>query len=112
MRRFCFLISSVVLNVLAVLEIHHDKFLVELIKQTNLTNRQIRRVQCGDVRLIPVIKQFVLADKPMTDLSLMFAGPFVVSEPNHDDETLQHRIDLEIELQTAITTLLGKYNNL
>ncbi|XP_050431557.1 uncharacterized protein LOC126840099 isoform X2 [Adelges cooleyi] len=95
MRRFCFLLSFVVVNVLAVIDF--DKLYGELVEQAQLTNRQIRRVSCRDVRLIPVIRKFVLADKPMS----------VLSQPNHDDEILQHAIDSEIELQTAITTGLG-----
>ncbi|XP_050439950.1 uncharacterized protein LOC126845340 isoform X3 [Adelges cooleyi] len=107
MRRFCFLLSFVVVNVLAVIDF--DKLYGELVEQAQLTNRQIRRVSCRDVRLIPVIRKFVLADKSMSDLALMFVGPFsgVLSQPNHDDEILQHAIDSEIELQTAITTRLG-----
>ncbi|XP_050439949.1 uncharacterized protein LOC126845340 isoform X2 [Adelges cooleyi] len=95
MRRFCFLLSFVVVNVLAVIDF--DKLYGELVEQAQLTNRQIRRVSCRDVRLIPVIRKFVLADKSMS----------VLSQPNHDDEILQHAIDSEIELQTAITTRLG-----
>ncbi|XP_050435556.1 uncharacterized protein LOC126842562 isoform X4 [Adelges cooleyi] len=79
MKRFCVLLSFVVVNVLADTNELIDIWWSAVVN----TNKQIQRVQCRDVRLIPVIKHFVAGDKSMNSL------------------------DLEIELQTAITTLLG-----
>ncbi|XP_050435554.1 uncharacterized protein LOC126842562 isoform X2 [Adelges cooleyi] len=93
MKRFCVLLSFVVVNVLADTNELIDIWWSAVVN----TNKQIQRVQCRDVRLIPVIKHFVAGDKSMTK----------IGGPNSNYETLQHSLDLEIELQTAITTLLG-----
>ncbi|XP_050435287.1 uncharacterized protein LOC126842379 [Adelges cooleyi] len=104
MKRFCFLISFVVVNVLAIVPID------EWIREINFTNRQIERVECSDVRLIPVIRKYIRGDKPMDELSFMFTAPhdnnFLIIA-NGETETLQKYKDVEIELQTDISNLCG-----
>ncbi|XP_050435230.1 uncharacterized protein LOC126842340 isoform X2 [Adelges cooleyi] len=106
MRRFCFLISFVVVNVLAVVDEN------ELIREIKFTNRQIERVECSDVRLIPVIRKYVRGDKPMEELSFMFTAPHarlrtIFSPGTNTEELLQQYKDAEIELQTDISALCG-----
>ncbi|XP_050435558.1 uncharacterized protein LOC126842562 isoform X6 [Adelges cooleyi] len=62
MKRFCVLLSFVVVNVLADTNELIDIWWSAVVN----TNKQIQRVQCRDVRLIPVIKHFVAGDKSMS----------------------------------------------
>ncbi|XP_050421890.1 uncharacterized protein LOC126834182 isoform X2 [Adelges cooleyi] len=79
-----------------------------------LGNRQIERVECRDVRLIPVIRQLVRGDTPMLQLSCMFAAPKLTSDllVNENEnglygEILRQLVHSQVELQIQITDLLG-----
>ncbi|XP_050421891.1 uncharacterized protein LOC126834183 [Adelges cooleyi] len=102
MTRFCFLISFVVVAVLA------EEKLFEYKRELIFTNRQLQQVPCRDVTLLKVVRKMVGGDTPMVKLSHMFAAPAIKIVPlqsneNYEEE-LQQRVDSEKELQAIITT--------
>ncbi|XP_050421895.1 uncharacterized protein LOC126834186 [Adelges cooleyi] len=103
MKRFCVLISFVVVNILA-------NKLVEYKRELVYTNRQIKRVPFPHVHLQSVIRTIVFGDKPMAHLSYMFAAPAKIFDgsniPNRM-EVLQQSIDSQKVLQTEISKKLG-----